>query len=387
MELVTACLWTLLYQQVATNSPLSWIDFVIQALVVSVLVALVFIDLDHFIAPDELNIFIAGLAFGRAVALIGLAYFIGADAWLETSKRLLYSGWLPLAAMGALAYAGVLFSLSVITYIVYARQENESVLACLVRYFKFEEEETVPSVSSAVASDGPAPEALAATDQLAVEPGAQPSEDPPRLAMSPAFLTAISAILLFPLIGYVAVAVFVVPALLFVMISAEPEQSIVKTVQRFFRSADLGPPTSVDHLAKLAQEDATTFAKEAETGQHGGMGLGDVKLAIGLGALLGPGLAILSLAFATCIGAVTGVAMAAKHGRSLKLSLPFVPFMAAGAILTMLYGTPLVGWYLNILYPQPAPTKSVGDLVRERKAMERRIKYLENIPGAGRPTR
>jgi hypothetical protein len=217
--MVTACLWTLLYHQVATNSPLSWIDFVLQALIISVLVALVFIDLDHFIAPDELNIIIGVFAFGRDIATITLAYFIGGDALKEALGRYLYMGWLPVAIMGALAYAGVLFALSVGTFVYYARLERESVVACIIRYFRFDEEEVVPSVAAAnAAGDG------AVVDENLASPSAEaePDEtDPPRLAMAPAFLCAISAVVLFPLIQWFALVAFVVPLLLFVFITRE----------------------------------------------------------------------------------------------------------------------------------------------------------------------
>ena len=369
VELVTACLWTLLYHQVATNSPLSWIDFVLQALIISVLVALVFIDLDHFIAPDELNIVIGVFAFGRDIATVALAYFIGGDALKEAIGRYTYMGWLPVAIMGALAYAGVLFALSVGTFVYYARLENESVVACIVRYFRFEEEEVVPSV--AASSEAGASTSEVTTPTPTAEQAEGDETDPPRLAMSPAFLCAISAAVLFPLLQWYAVAAFIVPLILFVFITKESGETFAGAAGRFFKSADLGPPTSTDKTAQAAHDDAAAFAKEAETGQHGGMGLGDVKLAIGLGAILGPGLALLSLGFATFVGAVTGISMAAKHGRTLKLSLPFVPFMAAGAIITMLYGSQIVGWYMNILYPPPPRVRTAGEVIREQKRLER----------------
>lgn len=378
VELVTACLWTLLYHQVATNSPLSWIDFVLQALIISVLVALVFIDLDHFIAPDELNIVIGVFAFGRDIATVALAYFIGGDALKEAIGRYTYMGWLPVAIMGALAYAGVLFALSVGTFVYYARLENESVIACIVRYFRFEQDEVVPSVADMTEQ----------TDASQADLDVAPTEadesvdeaDPPRLAMSPAFLCAVSAVVLFPLIHWYASLAFVLPLLLFVFITREKDEAFAGATGRFFRSADLGPPTSTDKTAQAAHDDAAAFAKEAETGQHGGMGLGDVKLAIGLGAILGPGLALLSLGFATFVGAVTGISMAAKHGRTLKLSLPFVPFMAAGAIITMLYGSQIVGWYMNILYPPPPRVRTAGEIIREQKRLERLQRDRNRIP-------
>jgi len=108
--------------------------------------------------------------------------------------------------------------------------------------------------------------------------------------------------------------------------------------------------TSVSE-AQLAASEADEFALEAQSGKHGAMGLGDVKLALAIGALLGPGNALVSLFFATASGALIGLLLAAKHGRGLKLAIPFGPFMAFGAIIMMLYGTQLLTWYTNLYKP------------------------------------
>jgi prepilin signal peptidase PulO-like enzyme (type II secretory pathway) len=112
--------------------------------------------------------------------------------------------------------------------------------------------------------------------------------------------------------------------------------------------------TSNEMEAQLRAE-ADQFAVEAESGKHGVMGLGDAKLALAIGAVLGPGPALLSMFFATFAGALTGITLARIHGRTLRLALPFGPFMALGAIVVMLYGAQILDWYFGTFMPPPAP--------------------------------
>jgi leader peptidase (prepilin peptidase)/N-methyltransferase len=67
-----------------------------------------------------------------------------------------------------------------------------------------------------------------------------------------------------------------------------------------------------------------------------GMGLGDVKLAGAMGALLGPGLALLSFGLAVVSGAVVGVLLMLLRLRRRMEYLPFGPFLAASGLLVLL---------------------------------------------------
>jgi leader peptidase (prepilin peptidase)/N-methyltransferase len=67
-----------------------------------------------------------------------------------------------------------------------------------------------------------------------------------------------------------------------------------------------------------------------------GMGLGDVKLAGAMGALLGPGLALLSFGLAVVSGAVVGVLLMLLRLRRRMEYLPFGPFLAAAGLLALL---------------------------------------------------
>jgi leader peptidase (prepilin peptidase)/N-methyltransferase len=78
-----------------------------------------------------------------------------------------------------------------------------------------------------------------------------------------------------------------------------------------------------------------------------GMGLGDVKLAATMGLFLGrevgPAIFVSLLA-----GALVGAGMIAVEGASArKRAIPFGPFLALGGVVGLLYGHPLVDWYLG----------------------------------------
>ena len=80
-----------------------------------------------------------------------------------------------------------------------------------------------------------------------------------------------------------------------------------------------------------------------------GMGMGDVKLAGVMGLYLGK-LVIPALFIAFLVGAVVGVVLVMRHGmRSRKVGVPFAPFMALGAFVSMLCGQQLIDFYLDNL--------------------------------------
>jgi leader peptidase (prepilin peptidase)/N-methyltransferase len=80
-----------------------------------------------------------------------------------------------------------------------------------------------------------------------------------------------------------------------------------------------------------------------------GMGLGDAKFALLLGAVLGLSV-IPALGIAFAAGALLGVVMIARHGASArKTAVPFGPFLAAGALVGLVWGPTIVHWYTNQL--------------------------------------
>ncbi len=81
--------------------------------------------------------------------------------------------------------------------------------------------------------------------------------------------------------------------------------------------------------------------KDRET-YEGAMGMGDVFLAAGIGAVLGPGRAFVSFILAIFLGTFIGLAVIAVRKRKGDLKeegtmIPFGPFMAAAALLVLFF--------------------------------------------------
>ncbi len=79
------------------------------------------------------------------------------------------------------------------------------------------------------------------------------------------------------------------------------------------------------------------------------IGFGDVKLGLLLGLVLGLPLALVGLFLAYLVGAVTGVGLILAGHKTMSSRLPFGTFLCFSAILTILYGHPVLDWYLRLL--------------------------------------
>jgi len=76
-----------------------------------------------------------------------------------------------------------------------------------------------------------------------------------------------------------------------------------------------------------------------------GMGLGDVKLVAALGAFLGFPSIFLSVFVGSFIGALAGIFLLITGQKRFRQQIPFGPYLALGAILTLLWGTQIFDWY------------------------------------------
>lgn len=82
-----------------------------------------------------------------------------------------------------------------------------------------------------------------------------------------------------------------------------------------------------------------------------GMGMGDVKLAFVLGLFLGWlswGHVALGLFLGFLLGAIVGGALVVTGSRGRRDAVPFAPFLAAGTLLAVFWGRPLLDWYSGI---------------------------------------
>ena len=91
----------------------------------------------------------------------------------------------------------------------------------------------------------------------------------------------------------------------------------------------------------VAGAGAATFLLVAAIVRPGGMGMGDVKLALLLGVAVGRTVP-LALIVALVAALVPSVALLVRHGaRGRTMGIPFAPFLALGGVIALIAGAPL----------------------------------------------
>lgn len=108
----------------------------------------------------------------------------------------------------------------------------------------------------------------------------------------------------------------------------------------------LHPGSTVEWVA--AGLGASLFLFVALVAYPKGMGMGDVKLALLLGVMLGWTVAV-GLMLGMLAAMVLGVALFARHGTSArKMAIPFGPFLALGAVVALFAGDRILSAYLGL---------------------------------------
>ncbi|MGQ9801427.1 MAG: prepilin peptidase [Candidatus Saccharicenans sp.] len=79
-----------------------------------------------------------------------------------------------------------------------------------------------------------------------------------------------------------------------------------------------------------------------------GLGMGDVMMMLMVGAYLGLGRTILTLLLASVVGAIFGLMLMKFRGKDMKFALPFGSFIAPAAFVALVWGHPLIAWYLSL---------------------------------------
>jgi leader peptidase (prepilin peptidase) / N-methyltransferase len=109
--------------------------------------------------------------------------------------------------------------------------------------------------------------------------------------------------------------------------------------------------TALDPSAEwaLAAFGASFFLFLAALAYPKGMGMGDVKLALLLGAMLGRTIPV-GMMIGMLAAIVPSVVLFARHGGAArKMAIPFAPFLAFGAIVALFAGDRLLDAYLSLL--------------------------------------
>ncbi len=82
---------------------------------------------------------------------------------------------------------------------------------------------------------------------------------------------------------------------------------------------------------------------------RGGMGWGDVKLAALVGLATGFPLVFLAIIMGAILGGIVAVALVIAKKRKRRQTIPFGPFLALAAMVTLLWGINILSWYLGLM--------------------------------------
>lgn len=78
------------------------------------------------------------------------------------------------------------------------------------------------------------------------------------------------------------------------------------------------------------------------------MGLGDVKMMLGVGALLGWRLSFLAIFLAAFLGAIIGSTfILMRKDKDMQSQIPFGIFLGIGSIIAFLFGERMIAWYVD----------------------------------------
>ena len=98
----------------------------------------------------------------------------------------------------------------------------------------------------------------------------------------------------------------------------------------------------------IAAVGASAFLLAAALAYPAGMGMGDVKLALLMGAALGRTVTV-ALLLGMIAALVPAVVLFARHGgKARKMAIPFAPFLAIGSIVALFAGRALIDAYLSV---------------------------------------
>ena len=94
---------------------------------------------------------------------------------------------------------------------------------------------------------------------------------------------------------------------------------------------------------------ASGFLFVAALAYPAGMGMGDVKLALLMGAMLGRTVGV-ALMLGMIAALVPGIVLLAKHGqKARKMGIPFGPFLAFGSVVALFWGHAILDGYLALM--------------------------------------
>jgi leader peptidase (prepilin peptidase) / N-methyltransferase len=178
--------------------------------------------------------------------------------------------------------------------------------------------------------------------------GAQIPWRDPAVELTTALLAA-ACVLAFGLSGKAATAALACAALVVVTATDLEHRIVPNRVVLPAAAAVLALHTAVSPSPEWALAAAGSAAALLllALAHPGGLGMGDVKLALLIGALLGR-TAPLAIALGSLLALVPSAVLIARHGTAArKLAIPFAPFLALGTVISLFAGQQLLHAYLG----------------------------------------
>ncbi|MHB8483082.1 MAG: prepilin peptidase [Nitrospiria bacterium] len=81
---------------------------------------------------------------------------------------------------------------------------------------------------------------------------------------------------------------------------------------------------------------------------RGGMGGGDIKLIAMIGAFIGWKAVLLTIFVSALTGSILGICLMIFMGKNRKYPVPFGPFLALGAMVSVVWGNEIIFWYTHL---------------------------------------
>jgi len=170
----------------------------------------------------------------------------------------------------------------------------------------------------------------------------------PAVELATALLVA-ACVLAFGLTGRAAVAAFFCAVLVAVTATDLTHRIVPNRIVLPAAAVVLVAQTALEPSPEwaLGALGASGFLLVAALAYPAGMGMGDVKLALLLGAMLGRVVGV-GLMLGMLAALVPSVVLLARHGSAArKMGIPFAPFLALGALIALFAGDSLLDAYLS----------------------------------------
>ena len=91
------------------------------------------------------------------------------------------------------------------------------------------------------------------------------------------------------------------------------------------------------------------------------MGGGDIKLIAMIGAFLGWQDVLMTIFIGALSGSIVGLFLMLFKGKGRKYPVPFGPFLALGAVISLLWDQEILNWYISLVQNLRSPSHfSIG---------------------------